>query len=107
MVWDNPPVSSRAVWCKDIAPFNARGRRKLYCRGDVFGRKALNMDVWLGGEQRLLARFWSNDSDVGSRSLEITGWILPPRDESFDAEAYIPIRLREAYQSWVEGALKD
>ena len=65
------------------------------------------MDVWSAGERKMLARFWSNYSDICNRSFEVSGWVALPRGGIKDrGEAYIPHRLREEYELWVKEALE-
>jgi hypothetical protein len=91
---------------KHIDHFDARGLKRVYGRGDDFGRhRKFNMDVWLARSGRLLARFWSRSSDIDSMSLEIIGCSRTPAAASkrceIDNEWWIPQRLRDEYDDWI------
>lgn len=76
--WERPISSSRAVRVKLIEPFDARGKRLVYGRGDHFARRTLNMDVRLGGDGVLYARFWSRARNVDVYSYSVSGVAGPP-----------------------------
>ncbi|MFZ0960715.1 MAG: hypothetical protein WAO35_07390 [Terriglobia bacterium] len=88
--------------------FDAHGMRRVYGRGDHFGRCCtFNMDVWLTRSGRLLARFWSRSSWVEEVSLEVIGLHRnPPLGTKATAlhEGWVPRCLRDEYDNWIDQA---
>jgi hypothetical protein len=82
--WDStaPATQAQVEW---IDYFDARGMRRVYGRGDHFGRNHIfNMDIWKTRDGRLLMRCWSQCDDIDGRSFQITGVDLsaiPARDK--------------------------
>jgi len=57
--WEAPAPKVRGVTWDYVEDFDARGMRRVYGRGDHFGRNPVfHMDVWLAKNGRLLVRFW-------------------------------------------------
>lgn len=107
IAWDSEIPLTEGVTINHIDSFNARGMRRVYGRGDRFGKKSsFNMDVWLTGDGRLLARFWSRSDDVDGRSHEVLGISadsIPHRSpNSAFTDAWIPEILRQEYADWIE-----
>jgi hypothetical protein len=103
--WDTtaPATQAHAEW---IEHFDARGMRRVYGRGDRFGRDAtFNMDIWKTCDGRLLMRCWSRGSEIDDRSFEITGVdvsAIPPRDKEHGLpESWVPKAVREVYEEWI------
>ena len=96
------PTSRRIRW--DYAePFDARGMRRLYGRGDCFSSWTANMDVWRTKDGPILARFWSR-ADVDPYSFEVFGLKVPALGKGHvlaDGERWIPECLRREYEGWV------
>ncbi len=91
---------------EEVDHFGARGMRRVYCRGDWFGRHhSLSMDIWLAHDGRLLMKCWSRCRDIDPRSFMITGVDpdgIPERRESEAYEdAWIPMAVRQAYDRWI------
>jgi hypothetical protein len=87
-------------------PFDARGMRRVYGRGDCFGRGAnFNMDIWRDQNGNLFTRFWSRSVRVEDVSLAIRGIFadsLPQRVEGAGfSDAWLPRALRDKYEEWV------
>jgi hypothetical protein len=105
--WDtDPPVIDALV--EQINHFNARGMRRVYIRGDLFGRGYnFQMDIWLTRNGRLLMRCWSRCSDIDGCSFEIKGMAttaIPWGEKETELqESAIPGAVREAYDEWVKG----
>lgn len=104
--WDTckGPTDS-SIHLEFIDHFDARGKRRVYGRGDYFGRMGLHMDVWQSRDGRLFVRFWSRSRKVDWYSYEIIG--LPDSKQRCLEEAtefsehWIPECLREEYDNWV------
>lgn len=94
--WDDDIQPDPQVSLEAIGSFNARGMRRLYGRGDHFGRRTLNLDLWKSGDGRVLARFWSRSDEVDDESWEVLGGQADAQDEQ-----QVPQRLRDQYDSWV------
>lgn len=106
IVWDTESAPSASIRIENIPPFDARGMRRVYGRGDTFSKKcSFHMDVWCDRSGRLLARFWSGSGDVDGRSLEITGVspdAIPNREgDAAFSDAWIPGALRQEYEGWI------
>lgn len=103
--WDSEGPIGSSIRIEGIDHFDARGKRRMYGRGDQFGRLVLNMDVWLSRDGRLFVRFWSRNEDVDWYSYEIVG--LVDIESHYDTsppefgEHWIPECLREEYDNWV------
>ena len=111
MTFANRPLRD-GVYCEqDIQPepqitvieiehFNARGKRRVYGRGEYFDRQpAFHLDMWKSQDGLLFARFWSRGGEVSWRSYEIAGHgevDFPVQDER-----WVPQVLRELYGRWV------
>ena len=71
--WDSEGPIDSSIRVEEIDPFDARGKRRVYGRGDIFDRLTLNIDVWRSRNGRLFVRFWSRSAEVDWRSYEIFG----------------------------------
>ena len=104
-IWDSRGRRGRAIRCDYIGPFDARGMRRMYGRGDHFGRgRTFNMDVWLTGTGRILVRFWARRDEVDWLSLEVFGLFqpLPQRNKKHEmSEDWVPQCLRDEYDNWI------
>ena len=102
--WEQSGPRGRGISAKFIDPFSARGMRRVYGRGDHFGRgRTFNMDVWLTRDGRLLARFWARRDEVDWLSLEVTGFIhAPPQNKKREVnEDWVPKCIRDEYDNWI------
>jgi hypothetical protein len=106
IVWDSAPRRHSRVQLNETGRFDARGMRRVYGRGDRFGRMAaFNMDIWCDRNGILVARFWSRSEEVDDCSFVIRGLSLdaiPKRskNESF-SDDWIPKKLRDEYENWI------
>ena len=103
--WDSEE-STANVAVEEIDHFVARGMRRVFGRGDQFGRyRTFNMDIWRDRSGRLLMRCWSQNKDVDWRSFEIKGIELsriPDFDSSHGCQdAWLPRTVRDAYEEWI------
>ena len=103
--WDTEAPIGPSIRVEEIDHFDARGKRRVYGRGDIFDRLALNMDIWRSRNGRLFVRFWSRSKEVDWRSYEIVGLLDIESHEdtptSGFSEEWIPECLREEYNDWV------
>lgn len=101
--WESKGVSNRHVRLKYIEHFDARGKQRIYGRGDIFtGRGSFNMDIWKDKTGRLLVRFWSYIRDVDWLSCELAG-IMPESIKAYSIsdDQWIPPVLRKEYDNWI------
>ena len=102
--WENKGPSGPSIKVELIDDFDARGKHRVYGRGDHFVRLILNMDIWQDRNGRLFARFWSRNDEVDWHSYEIVGLSdnvglnLPIGELD---EQWVPECLRDEYDSWV------
>ena len=106
--WDTDPPPKSRIRIEYIRSFNARGMRRVFGRGDRFGRRAaFNMDVWRDRKGNLFARFWSRDAEVDDLSLAIHGIhtdsIPKPSDGPVFSDAWLPQAFRNRYEQWITG----
>ena len=104
--WESNPHPSDAEIDK-IPDFDARGMRRVYGRGDTFGRhNTYNMDIWIHRSGRLLMRCWSRCSEAENRSFELKGITpseLPKKGENEGfLDTWLPKVVRKAYEEWVD-----
>lgn len=81
LFWSTRPIArgSKAV-LESAAPFDARGMRSIFRRGDQFpGLPAYSMGMWLAKDGRLLVRFSSRGSCVEPRSYQVHQFRIDPR----------------------------
>jgi len=103
--WDSDAQALDAS-VEEIEDFDAKGMRRVYGRGDHFGRHhSFNMDIWKTSDGRLLMRCSSRCIDIDWRSFEIKGVDLaeiPELDKSkgFE-ESWVPKSVRQAYEDWI------
>ena len=107
VVWDSEVPTATAISIQHVAWFDARGMRRVYGRGDHFANKLkFNMDIWRDRGGRLLGRFWSRNTDVDGRSIEVIG--IPPNaipnrsPETAFSDTWIPEALRQEYEDWIQ-----
>lgn len=101
--WESKGLSSRRIRLNMIDNFDARGKRCVYGRGDLFpGSGAFHMEIWQDKTGRLLVRFWSRKMEADSESFELTG-IIPEiiKKSSPVDEQWIPQILRKEYDKWI------
>jgi hypothetical protein len=102
--WENKGPSGLSIKIELTDDFDARGKHRVYGRGDLFGRLVLNMDIWRDRNGRLFARFLSRSSEVDWYSYEIFGLPediqLTQPGEALN-EKWAPECLRDEYDSWV------
>jgi hypothetical protein len=94
------------VALEEIGHFDARGMRRVYGRGDHFGRhRSFHMDIWLARDGSLLMRCWSRCGDIDWRSFEIRGvnaTIITDREMSAPfQDSWVPDAVRQAYNRWI------
>lgn len=92
---------------EEIEHFDARGMRRVYGRGDHFGRHwSFNMDIWKTYDGRLLMRCWSRCEDIDWRSFEIKGIdtsVIPLRDKKTRfQDSWVPKAIRKTYDQWIQ-----
>ena len=73
--WHSEGPNSPEVYIEEIDHFDARGKVRVYGRGDHFVEKDFNMDIWRGRDRMMLVRFWSNDDDIDWRAFKIVGML--------------------------------
>ena len=104
--WESEVPTGSSISLEEIDHFDARGKRRVYGRGDMYSRLTLNVDVWRSGSGQLFVRFWTGAQDYDWCSYEILGLSdsesLTTRDFNDD---WIPKCLREAYDDWVTDCL--
>jgi hypothetical protein len=103
--WDSGPPDADAK-VEEIHPFDARGMRRFYGRGDHFGRHhTFNMDIWMSRAGRLLMRCWSHCRDIDGRSFEIKGLdiseIPEPAKNACLQDSWVPNVVRNIYEEWI------
>ena len=103
--WEQDAHRGPGINVNFIDHFDARGMRRVYGRGDHFGKgHAFNMDVWLTRSGRLLARFWARRDEVDWLSLEIIGFAHtpPPKNKKRETnEDWVPQCVRDKYDRWI------
>ena len=104
-VWGKALPRGRGISVIYIDHFNARGMRRVYGRGDLFGRGlTFNMDVWLMRSGRLLARFWSHGNEIDWQSMVVIGFSHAPPSKNTKREMnedWVPQCLRDEYDKWI------
>jgi len=104
--WETTPPHNSAE-LEMIAPFVARGMKRVYCRSDTFSRhKTYNMDIWKNSVNRLFVRFWSRNKmvDIDWESYEIKNFdvsVIPVSKEKSFSEEWVPEVVRIAYDEWI------
>jgi hypothetical protein len=104
-LWESDAPDKDAV-VSEIEHFDAGGMRRVYGRGDHFGRHySFNMDIWKTLDGRLLIRCWSRCNDIDWLSFEIKGVDLAeiserPKCRGF-LESWVPGAVRQAYDRWI------
>lgn len=103
--WESDAPDADAV-VSEIEHFDARGMRRVYGRGDHFGRyRSFNMDIWKTRDGRLLMRCWSRCKNIDWRSFEIKGVELAEISERVKCtgflESWVPWPVRQAYEQWI------
>ena len=104
--WESDAPDTGAL-VTEIEHFNARGMRRVFGRGDHFGRHcSFNMDIWKTRDGRLLMRCWSRCEDIDWHSFEIKGVDMveiPDRDKKMGFEkSWVPKAVRKAYDQWIQ-----
>ncbi len=103
--WDEKGPNQPGISLEIIDAFDARGMRRIYGRGDHYGRRTFNMDIWQARGGGLFARFWSRNYDVEWCSFEIIGFpakrLTQKHEMCGDNEHCVPECLRREYESWV------
>jgi len=103
--WDSEALISSSIRIEGIDNFDARGKRRVYSRGDHFVRSSFHMDVWQSRDRRLLVRFWSSNQEADGYSYEIVGLldskISDDKPNGYFSEHWIPECLRQEYDTWV------
>ncbi len=103
--WEQRGRRGRGISLNYIGHFDAHGMRRVYSRGDHFGRgRTFNMDVWLTRSGRLLVRFWARRDELDWQSLEVIGFshAPPPKNEKREMnEDWAPQCLRDEYDNWI------
>ena len=95
VMWEHKAPQDAVVKLESVEGFNARGMTRLYGRGDHFGRRTLNLDLWRSGDDRVLARFWSRSNEVDDESWAVTGGHADAQGEH-----QVPQCLRDRYDAW-------
>ena len=104
--WDSEGPNSPEVYIEEIDHFDARGKVRVYGRGDHFVEKDFNMDIWRGRDRMMLVRFWSKycDSkydDIYGRSFKIVGMLDTDITSNKMMGNWIPYCLRVQYDDWI------
>jgi len=105
--WNSEESTANAA-VEEIDHFVARGMRRVFGRGDHFGRyRTFNMDIWRDRGGRLLMRCWPQSNEVDWQSFEIKGIELskiPDLDPNRGyQDAWIPKTVRDTYEEWIQG----
>lgn len=95
VAWDQKARQESGTRLEAVEDFNARGMRRVYGRGDYFGRRTLNLDLWRARDGRLLARFWSRSNEVDCES-----WAVIGGQAGAQGEQQVPQCLRDEYEIW-------
>ena len=95
VMWDEDAQQDAGVKLDAVEAFSARGMTRLYGRGDHFGGRTLNLDLWRAGDGRVLARFWSRSNEVDDESWAVTGG-----QTDAHGEQQVPQCLRDQYEAW-------
>jgi len=103
--WDSDPPDTDAE-VEMIDHFDARGMRRVYGRGDHFGRNhTFNMDIWMTRTGRLLMRCWSLCQEIDWRSFEIKrldiSKIPEPVKKVVLPDSWVPDLVRNTYDEWI------
>jgi hypothetical protein len=104
--WDIAAPRGKALAIRSIDPFDARGMRCIYGRGDGWPRRSFHMDVWSSKDGRVFARFWSRSKGVPWQSYEVFGLKpVAPDPDSLPkySERNVPGLLRFQYDQWIVG----
>lgn len=102
--WEGKGPTGPSIQIELTDQFDARGKHRVYGRGDRIGRLVLNMDVWQARNGRLFVRFWSRNDEVDSYSYEVVGLSdtnRPNNPVGEFGEHWIPECLRDEYDNWV------
>ena len=104
--WDSEGPNSPEVYIEEIDHFDARGKVRVYGRGDHFVEKDFNMDIWRGRDRMMIVRFWSKycDSkydDIYGRSFKIVGMLDTDITSNKMMGNWIPYCLRVQYDDWI------
>ena len=110
LFWETHSPRKSQARIEYIDAFDARGMRRVYGRGDHFGRKAaLKMDIWRDKRGQLFARFWSRNSEVDELSIAIHGIrtdsIPKPHKGAAFSDVWIPKVVRDEYTDWMTSEL--
>ena len=95
VMWEDKAQPDAGVKLESVEGFSARGMTRLYGRGDHFGKRTLNLDLWRSGDGRVLARFWSRSNEVDDESWAVTAGQTDAQDEQL-----VPQCLRDQYEVW-------
>jgi hypothetical protein len=108
LIWWDSEAPDIPVEIKEIDHFDARGLRRVYGRGDHFGRyKVFNMDIWKTGRGILLMRCWSHCDDIEWKSFEIRALdmnVIPKRKSLAGGflDTWVPKLVRDEYEYWIK-----
>ena len=99
--WKSEGPNSPEVYIEEIDYFDARGKVRVYGRGDHFVEKDFNMDIWRGRDRMMLVRFWAKDEDIDWRAFKIVGMLDTDITGSRMMGDWIPYCLRVEYDDWI------
>ena len=99
--WDSEGPNSPEVYIEEIDHFDARGKVRVYGRGDHFVEKDFNMDIWRGRDRMMIVRFWSKDEDIDWRAFKIVGMLYTDITGHRRMGDWIPYCLRVEYDGWI------
>jgi len=99
--WDSEGPNSPEVYIEEIDHFDARGKVRVYGRGDHFVEKDFNMDIWGGRDRMMIVRFWSKDEDIDWRAFKIVGMLDTDITGHRMMGDWIPYCLRVEYDDWI------
>jgi len=104
--WETQPPRHKDIRIEETGYFIARGMKRVYGRGDHYGRHhKFNVDIWTTSGGRLLMRCWSRCSEIDARSFEIFGIDvsqIPFPDKFGFCDDRLPYEIREEYDTWIE-----
>jgi hypothetical protein len=108
--WNTQPRRSSKVELLDIDPFDARGMKRVYGRGDDYSQRGhvFNMSIWLAKDDRLFSRFWARSKGIRDKSLEVMGFnhkglpLTYDAEKPFEIEVWASECLRDAYSYWID-----
>lgn len=95
VMWEHKAQAGTGIKLEAVEGFSARGMTRLYGRGDHFGRRTFNLDLWKTRDGRVFSRFWSHSNEVDGESWAVIGGHTGGKDDQ-----QVPQLLRDRYEAW-------